>query len=338
LFDYLVFIGRFQPVHLGHLAVIESALRQSRQVILLIGSAQQPRSTRNVFSVAERSQMLLSAFSEADSSRMHCVPLVDILYDDRRWVQSVEQAVKSVVGEHASCRIGLVGHYKDQTSYYLSLFPNWTPVSVDSYHGMSATPIRDRYLLGHLPTLNDVPTSSLAVLKDFMRTPEYQVLQEEACYLVDYKKSWSLAPYPPIFVTVDAVVVHLGHILLIERGHFPGRGLYALPGGFLDQDETLFAACVRELREETHIELSDAEWQSAYRKQHTFDDPHRCARGRTISQAFYFQLDDQSPRPSVQGGDDAKRTFWLPFDHIKSDQMFSDHYAIIANLVDQYDF
>lgn len=338
MFDYLVYIGRFQPVHLGHLAVIETALRQSKQVILLIGSAEQPRSTRNVFNVIERSQMILSAFNEADSSRIHCVPLVDILYDDRRWVQSVEQAVQSVVGDNSSSRIGLVGHYKDQTSYYLSLFPDWTPVSVESYHGISATPIRDRYLLGHLPTLDDVPISSLSVLKAFIQTQEYQTLQEEACYLVDYKKSWSLAPYPPVFVTVDAVVVHSGHILLIERGHFPGRGLYALPGGFLDQDETLFDACVRELREETNIDLSDAEWKCAYRQQQTFDDPHRCARGRTISQAFYFELDDESQRPIVQGGDDAKRTFWLPFDQIKSHQMFADHYAIIAKLVDQYNF
>jgi bifunctional NMN adenylyltransferase/nudix hydrolase len=238
LFDYLVFIGRFQPFHLGHLAVVQHALSQSKQVILLIGSAEQPRSMRNVFNFHERAQMVLSEFNEDDAARIHCVPLIDILYDDRRWVQSVEQAVKSVTGGDSSCRIGLIGHYKDKTSYYLSLFPSWTPVLVDSYHGISATPIRDPYLLGHLPTRDDVPQSTLSILKQFMQLPDYHALQAEANYIAEYKKSWSSAPYPPVFVTVDAVLVHSGHILLIERGQFPGRGLFALPGGFLDQDET----------------------------------------------------------------------------------------------------
>jgi len=332
LFDYLVFIGRFQPFHQGHLAVIKAALSKSRQVILLLGSAEQPRSTRNVFSFDERAQMILAAFEEQDATRIHCVPLVDVLYDDERWVKSVERAVISVKGVSSSSRIGLIGHYKDKTSYYLSLFPNWTPVSVDSYKGISATPIRNAYLLGNLPTQVDVPESTLNVLTQFMQASEYLELKAEAEYLVDYKKSWSVAPYPPVFVTVDAIVVHSGHILLIERGHFPGRGLYALPGGFLDQEETLFDACLRELREETCIELSDSEWRKFYRGQDTFDDPKRCSRGRTITQAFHFELDKSFIRPEVHRGDDAKRAFWMPLDQVNSNIMFEDHYAIIQKM------
>lgn len=274
MFDYLVFIGRFQPFHVGHLAVIRTALAQSKQVILLIGSAKQPRSTRNAFYFDERVQMVLSAFDSEDATRIHCVPLVDVLYNDTLWVESVEQAVESVTGDNQSLKIGLVGHYKDRTSYYLSLFPNWEPVSVPSYRGISATPIRDAYLLGQLPTLDVVPESTLIVLTQFMASVEYQKLQEEANYIVDYKKSWASAPFPPTFVTVDAVVVHSNHVLLIERGGLPGRGLYALPGGFLDPDETLFNACLRELREETNVSLSDADWRAAYRSQQKIGRAH----------------------------------------------------------------
>ncbi|GAC1375634.1 MAG: bifunctional nicotinamide-nucleotide adenylyltransferase/Nudix hydroxylase [Aquirhabdus sp.] len=287
MFDYLVFIGRFQPFHVGHLAVIRTALAQCKQVILLIGSAKQPRSTRNAFNFDERVQMVLSAFDADAAARIHCVPLVDVLYNDTLWVKSVEQAVESVTGNNQSLRVGLVGHYKDRTSYYLSLFPNWKPVSVPSYRGISATPIRDAYLLGQMPILDVVPESTLAVLNEFMSSVDYQKLQEEAHYIVDYKKSWSSTPYPPTFVTVDAVVVHSNHILLIERGGLPGRGLYALPGGFLDPDETLFNACLRELREETNVSLSDADWRAAYRSQQTFDEPNRSERGRSITQGFY---------------------------------------------------
>ena len=332
MFDYLVFIGRFQPFHVGHLAVIQTALAQSKQVILLIGSAKQARSTRNVFIFDERVQMVLSAFNLDDAARIHCVPLVDVLYNDTRWVKSVEQAVQSVTGDNPSLKIGLVGHYKDRSSYYLSLFPDWEPVSVPSYCGISATPIRDAYLLGHLPTLDIVPVSTLTVLQTFMQSVEYQKLQEEAHYIVEYKKSWASTPYPPTFVTVDAVVVHSNHVLLIERGGLPGRGLYALPGGFLDPDETLFNACLRELREETNVSLSDADWRAAYQSQQTFDEPNRSVRGRSITQGFYFRLDDALPLPQVLGGDDAKRAFWVPLSEVRSELMFEDHYAIIQEL------
>ncbi len=332
MFDYLVFIGRFQPFHVGHLAVIKTALAQSKHVILLIGSAKQPRSTRNAFNFDERMQMVLSAFSAEDAARIRCVPLVDVLYNDARWVTSVEQAVQSVTGTNPTLKIGLVGHYKDRTSYYLSLFPNWEPVSVPSYRGISATPIRDAYLLGQLPLLDVVPSSTLTVLQTFMQSVEYQKLQEEAHYIVDYKKSWGSAPFPPTFVTVDAIVIHSNHVLLIERGGMPGRGLYALPGGFLDPDETLFNACLRELREETNVSLSDADWRAAYKTQQTFDDPNRSVRGRSITQGFYFQLNDELPLPQVLGGDDAKRAFWVPLNELSSEQMFEDHYAIIQEL------
>ncbi|MBC7751034.1 MAG: NUDIX domain-containing protein, partial [Candidatus Saccharibacteria bacterium] len=239
---------------------------------------------------------------------------------------------QSITGDNRSLKIGLVGHYKDRTSYYLSLFPNWEPVSVPSYYGISATPIRDAYLLGHLPTIENVPVSTITVLQTFMQSNEYYKLQEEAHYIIEYKKSWASTPYPPTFVTVDAVVVHSNHILLVERSHLPGRGLYALPGGFLDPDETLFNACLRELQEETNASLSDAEWRAAYKAQQTFDEPTRCERGRSITQGFYFQLDESLPLPKVLGGDDARSAFWMPLNEVCSEQMFEDHFAIIQEL------
>jgi len=332
LFDYLVFIGRFQPFHIGHQRVIHTALAQSKQVVLLIGSAQQPRSTRNTFSFAERQQMVLGAFSPTDAARIHCVPLVDVLYNDPRWVQSVEQAVASVTGHDPSVMIGLVGHYKDSSSYYLSLFPRWQTVSVDSYHGISATPIREAYLRGVTPDSDLLPNSTINVLAQFKQSTDYERLQAEAAYIVDYKKSWASAPYPPTLVTADAVLIHGDHILLVERGNMPGQGLMALPGGFIDPDETLFNACLRELREETNLSLSEAILRLAYRKQGTYDEPHRCERGRAITQGFYFELDATLPRPEVTGGDDAKSAFWLPLAEVHSELMFEDHFAIIEDL------
>jgi bifunctional NMN adenylyltransferase/nudix hydrolase len=62
------------------------------------------------------------------------------------------------------------------------------------------------------------------------RPARFAQLKAEAEFIAGYRKAWS-APYPVTFVTVDAVVVHSGHLLLVRRRSEPGRGLWALPGG-----------------------------------------------------------------------------------------------------------
>ena len=333
MFDYLVFIGRFQPFHLGHRFVIEQALAQSKQVIVLIGSARVPRSTRNPFTLQERTQMILGAFAPDQAQRIHCVALDDILYNDTRWVHQVQQGVLSVTGAASGQKVGLIGHNKDSSSYYLSLFPHWPAVNVPNFNNLSATPVRDGYLLGATPLTDFVPASTLAVLNQLSQTDSYQKLQEEAWFIDRYKRQWELSPYPPTFVTVDAVVIQSGHILLVERQAMPGQGLYALPGGFIGERETLFDACVRELREETRLKVPDPVIRGSLKAQKTYDDPYRSARGRTITQAFYFALkNDPAGLPKVKGGDDARRAFWVALADVQPEQMFEDHFAIITDL------
>ena len=332
-YRYLVFIGRFQPFHQGHKAVIDEALKRADEVIMLIGSANLPRSLRNPFTVAERAAMIKGAYSQAEAARIHCVGLDDALYNDTRWLQYVQAAIKSVTKD-LTADIGLIGHSKDSSSYYLSLFPNWASVSVPNYQNLSATLIRDGYLMGASPIADRTPESTRQVLSEFKKTAAYATLHEEAGFIDKYKKKWNSAPYPPIFMTVDALVVQSGHILLVERGGMPGRGLWALPGGFLDAKETLFDACIRELREETCLNIPEIILRGSCHSQHTFDDPYRSARGRTITQAFYFQLkNDPNGLPNVKGGDDAAKAFWLPLAELDSTMMFEDHYAIITKMI-----
>lgn len=332
-YKYLVFIGRFQPFHNGHKAVIDEALKRADEVIILIGSANLPRSLRNPFSVDERTAMIKGAYPKDEAVRIHCVALDDVLYNDTRWLQYVQASVRSVTKDLRS-DIGLIGHSKDSSSYYLSLFPHWASISVPSYHNLSATPIRESYLMGATPTPERTPESTRKVLAAFNDTDDYKQLHEEAGFIDKYKKQWEAAPYPPTFMTADALVVQSGHILLVERRSMPGRGLWALPGGFVDPKETLLDACVRELREETRLKVPEPVLRGSRHSQHTFDDPYRSARGRTITQAFYFQLkSDATGLPKVKGGDDAAQAFWLPLAELDSKKMFEDHYAIIMKMV-----
>lgn len=175
-FDYLIFIGRFQPFHLAHLAVIEEAFRHSQQLIILLGSAQPERTLKNIFNIAEREQMILSAFPEALHQRIHFGALVDV-YDDVKWTRAVKQAVADIVANPAK-KVGLIGHFKDQSSYYLSLFPEWPLVELENFYYLSATPIREKYLAGELPELAQVPASTIRFLKGFQGTEHYRQLQQ----------------------------------------------------------------------------------------------------------------------------------------------------------------
>ncbi|MDE4951013.1 NUDIX domain-containing protein, partial [Francisella tularensis] len=86
-------------------------------------------------------------------------------------------------------------------------------------------------------------------------TQVYQDLVAENNYVIEYTRLWLKAPFKPNFVTVDAVVIVNDHILMVQRKAHPGKDLCALPGGFLECDETIAQAIIRELFEETNIYL-----------------------------------------------------------------------------------
>lgn len=336
MYDFLVFIGRFQPFHIAHLQVIEQALAQAKQVIVLIGSSRQPRTLRNPFTVEERMTMIRASLPESAQSRVYLQPLEDCLYNDDAWVRNVQDAVQDVLirlNAPVTSKIGLIGHQKDESSYYLALFPQWESVPVDNIGSISATPLRESYLSGRVLDPSLFAGAAWRFLQDFRGTEAYKELHAEADHIAKFKQGWASAPYPPVFVTVDAVVIQAGHILLVERKYRPGKGLWALPGGFLDQKESLLSACIRELREETLLAVPEAELRRALKSQQVFDDPHRSARGRTITHAYCFDLKATGAGlPAVKGGDDAKAAFWVPLSEVQPERMFDDHYHIIRRM------
>ena len=175
-FDHLVFIGRFQPFHLAHLQTVEIALQHSQQVILALGSAQAERNLKNPFLATEREQMILSNFSVADQARIQFVHVIDV-YNDVKWVKLVKQLVASVT--HANDKIGLIGHFKDESSYYLQLFPEWEMLELDSLVGsISATPLREAYYRGEIQT-EFFPQGSIQFLQKFQNNEMYRKLQDK---------------------------------------------------------------------------------------------------------------------------------------------------------------
>jgi bifunctional NMN adenylyltransferase/nudix hydrolase len=139
---------------------------------------------------------------------------------------------------------------------------------------------------------------------------------------------------PPIFVTTDAVVVQSGYVLVVRRKAKPGLGLIALSGGFIKQDETLAEGMLRELKEETRLKVSLPVWRGSIVDSHVFDSPGRSLRGRTITHAYFLQL-KAGKLPSVKGGDDADKAWWMSLADLYTheDQIYEDHLQIIQHFV-----
>ncbi|MDO4644127.1 MAG: bifunctional nicotinamide-nucleotide adenylyltransferase/Nudix hydroxylase [Cardiobacteriaceae bacterium] len=330
-YDYLIYIGRFQPFHQGHLHMVRHALSQCNKLILLCGSADASRSTRNPWYVTERETMIRATLSHEENERLIFRPLYDDPYHDDAWTAQVEHTVAAVLTEEKQeqASIALFGHVKDASSFYLKFFPQWNFINVANIDGISATPIRRRYfLLPPAAPYNEaqLPPAVLDYLQQFRHTDAYQTVAEEMHYVADYQKSWANAPYPPIFTTVDALIICNAHILVVERGGQPGRGLLALPGGFLNPDEYLIDASLRELQEETGLCLTAEQLHSV----RVADKPDRSAIGRVITHLHIFLL-SVAILPEVRGTDDAAKAFWLPIDQLRRGQFHDDHYYLISD-------
>lgn len=347
MYDALVFIGRFQPFHNGHKAVIDAALKQAKEVIVVVGSSFSARNIRNPFTFQERKDMIEAVYKDefnysgaqgnVKTPRVKVVPVSDYPYDDNKWIAAIQNVVHGAISWSPDpIKIGLIGHSKDSTSYYLNIFPTWGHVEVANVDGINATDIRKALFEGDSSVAHkNMPDIAFTKMQHmFISGSWFNTLYDEYAMVKAYKKAWEAAPYPPTFMTTDAVVVQSGHILLVKRGDMPGKGLLALPGGFLNQEETMLEGCIRELKEETKIKVPVPVLKGSIKQSKTFDAPNRSVRGRTITQAFFIDL-GTGELPKVKGSDDAEKAMWVPLDEVvkRRAEFFEDHFDIVAHFL-----
>ena len=131
--------------------------------------------------------------------------------------------------------------------------------------------------------------------------------------------------YPRPAVTADCIVITREaepKVLLIQRGDQPFKGSWAFPGGFMNMDETTAQCAVRELEEETGLQLSKIQQIGAYSK------VDRDPRGRTITVAYLAVVDEHI---AVTGLDDAAKAEWWPINSLP--HLAFDHDEIVSDAI-----
>ena len=312
-------IGRFQPLHAGHRSIIRQAAKLCKHLVVIVGSANAAPSVKNPWSYLERKTKIDLFLYHEEIKNVTVVPMNDYRYNNNKWQVDVENIITDASIDHNCCGVTMFGFDKPDNKY-LGWFDHYEFVNLQSGFNVCATDVRNSYFkAGNMGF-------PIEVMEDYN-------------YFVKEKEQFS--PYPYLdtlnFCCSDSVVICNGHILLIKRIKAPGRNHWALPGGFKNNNETFLECAVRELIEETNLDVSENELYDAsvINFDHVFDAPNRAAMGiPRITHAFLFKL---ATMPKVTPSDDALEAEWVPIDKCLNElPMHDDHRDIISTLTGAY--
>lgn len=281
-----VYIGRFQPPHAAHLRVMEEALEKVGTLIVVIGSARAPRTLKNPWTAGERQELLSAGLRDvgADLRRVRFAAVPDHPYDEECWQREVRAVVAAQTG--GASEVALMGHLKDDSSYYLRSFPEWPFLPTAVVSPLSATDVRRAYFAGKLEAVAGMVSPAVfAWLDAFRQTSDFAELEADAAWLRGAQAE--AGTWPPLRVeALAAVRGPAGRVRLVRRHERPGRGLWTLPGAEVLPAETLAAAARRAAAAALGVTPSDPALLPSPTPATVYDAPGRSERGRVIAHVF----------------------------------------------------
>lgn len=171
-----VYIGRFQPFHLGHLQVLRAAAATADHTVVIVGSTNAPQTIKNPFSYDARKAMIEATLTPMERKVVTVTGQEDKPGSDAEWVKDIKAiardiATKKFPGE--ALTFTLIGCHKDASSYYLKLYRGWKLELVPHAEALNATDTRRRFFeqMTWPYWAEDLPPASAAYLAAFK---EYQ--------------------------------------------------------------------------------------------------------------------------------------------------------------------
>lgn len=353
-------------MHLGHEDMLKRAFELGEEVHIFIGSANSPRNLQNPFIYAERRQMLdlvitrimhdVYNYPDIDNGPFVRIwPLNDILDDNDAWLKQITDIVGH--GNYVSVppfdgrikhEIAYVGGAKKE--WYVPLFEKVgyehrqiPPYKTKGYEGgkfggdtreevaLNSTQLRETYFTGYYDEANKIlkeriPAEIYDYLMDYRRSSSQFVGYINSWYWKkkEDNQKYGLGP----FLTCDNIIQVGDEILLIRRKNHPGKGLWAVPGGYLDAGETFAQGAARELEEETNLRLP----LEMFEDMEMFDAVGRSTHARIITASFHVRL---PVKPETKAGDDAAERRWFTRAEIEKmhNLMHDDHWYMLKKRV-----
>ncbi len=314
------------------LAHVRAALALAPRLVLVVRRATAAPSPACPFTAQDRWRWLRDALPADDAARIDLLPLRE-LYDAARELRAIRRALPADAGPVHWLRAAAPGLDAP------ALPPGWTQQVAasdpDAPAGQALAALYaaedPRAQLGHWQdSLGPAATQVLADWVTGGAPGEFERLRTDWRQIAHELRVWSAVPYPVVKVTVDTVVRAAGQVLLVRRGRPPGLGLWALPGGFLEPDEPVLDAALRELHEETGLPVPLADLHAAVRGQRAFTHPRRSQRGRIVTFTVFVDL-PHAQAPPVQGGDDAAEARWVPVEALAGleARLHDDHFLML---------
>lgn len=149
-----MYLGRFQPFHLGHLDALKEILKREKHVIIVIGSAEDHGTLENPFTAGERYTMIESALEEAGISheRYAIIPVRDI-HNDEKWVEHVERLTPSFDTVYTGSQI---------TKKLFKKYKKYQVIDLKKHLAISATMVRNILKLGKEKNLEELVPKAVA--------------------------------------------------------------------------------------------------------------------------------------------------------------------------------
>lgn len=286
-----LFIGRFQPLHLGHLNAIDKTFSDIDSLIIGIGSSEKHHTAENPFTYEERKSMIKSSVN----GDYRIVPIPDI-NDYSKWVEHIE----TIVGDFDVVYSGnaVVNDLFEKKGY------NIKKIAEEIY--ISSSAIRDMMALGG------------GWRKFTSRKVTEYIEKIDGVERVRMLKRHFLNPSPAVDIIIKyGPKTHKSDsIILIRRRD----GRLALPGGFEEFGESTEATAVREAKEETGLDIDVERLLGVY------SDPKRDSRTHVISITYVAK-----GRGELKAGDDAREAFVVPLEEALNMDLAYDHKKILSD-------
>lgn len=332
-----VVIGRFQPLHNGHVALIRTSMENCEKTLILVGSPNKSLDHKNILTIAQRIELLWEVLGSPEDNPGLMIKELPDHPQNSVWIADIIGRIHGITDDCPPNEVTIYTSEKDKVFYESNFI--YSVVYLGS-NGLSATKIRE-YLYDKADPkglFDSVPKETQALMVDIVDTDLFKDLRQEyiSCTAGLARATLAHAFNNPIEPVCHAAVLHKNKLLLVKRRSVRGNGQWAIPGGFLEKGESTKDGALRELFEETGVSLEGRNAaQLAVCVEENLDD----LSVRTLGINYLFVVAEEEKIDVFIDESEVSEYKWVPMGDILEEKeiLFYNHNVVFQRLVSTWD-